>query len=54
MSRKSIIMIGMIIGSLAGGYVPCLMGADSFSFTSLLGSIVGGILGIWVAYELTP
>jgi ABC-type lipoprotein release transport system permease subunit len=30
------------------------MGADSFSFASLLGSIVGGILGIWVAYALTP
>jgi len=29
------------------------MGADSLSFTSLLGSIVGGILGIWIAYALT-
>jgi uncharacterized membrane protein YeaQ/YmgE (transglycosylase-associated protein family) len=47
------IMLGMIIGSVAGGYVPSLMGVDSFSLTSLLGSIVGGILGIWVAYTLT-
>jgi uncharacterized membrane protein YeaQ/YmgE (transglycosylase-associated protein family) len=53
MSRKSMIMLGMIIGSVAGGYVPSLMGADSFSFTSLLGSVVGGILGIWIAYALT-
>jgi outer membrane lipoprotein SlyB len=47
------IMIGMIIGSVAGGYIPSLLGADSFSFISLLGSVAGGILGIWVAYELT-
>ena len=53
MSRKSMIMFGMIIGSIAGGYVPSLMGADSFSFASLFASIVGGILGIWAAYTLT-
>jgi len=47
------IMLGMIIGSFAGGYMPTLLGADAFSMTSLLGSIVGGILGIWVAYMLT-
>ena len=53
MSRKSMIIFGMIIGSLAGGYVPSLMGADSISFISLLGSVAGGILGIWIAYALT-
>jgi len=46
-------MIGMIFGSLAGGYITSLLGAGSFSFTSLLGSVVGGILGIWIAYKLT-
>jgi uncharacterized membrane protein YeaQ/YmgE (transglycosylase-associated protein family) len=53
MSRKSMIMLGMIIGSFAGGYMPTLMGADSFSLTSLFGSVAGGILGIWLAYMLT-
>ncbi len=53
MSRKSMIMLGMIIGSLAGGYMPALLGADAFSPTSLLGSVAGGILGIWIAYMLT-
>jgi uncharacterized membrane protein YeaQ/YmgE (transglycosylase-associated protein family) len=47
------IMLGMIIGSFAGGYMPTLMGADSFSLTSLLGSVAGGILGIWLAYMFT-
>lgn len=31
MSRKTMIMIGMIIGSVAGGYLPGLLGADGFS-----------------------
>ena len=53
MSRKSMIMLGMIIGSFVGGYMPTLLGADAFSMTSLLGSVVGGILGIWLAYMLT-
>lgn len=53
MSRKTMIMIGMIIGSIAGGYLPGLLGADAFSPTSLLGSGAGGILGIWIAFQLT-
>jgi len=47
------IMLGMIVGSSAGGYIPSLVGADSFSLTSLLGSVVGGIVGIWIGYTLT-
>jgi len=46
-------MFGMIIGSLAGGYMPTLLGAGAFSLISLLGSVAGGILGIWLAYMLT-
>ena len=53
MSRKTMIMIGMIIGSVAGGYLPGLLGADGFSLASLLGSGAGGILGIWIAFQLT-
>ena len=53
MSQKSIIMFGMILGSFAGGYLSTVLGADSLSFTSLLGSGVGGLIGIWIAYRLT-
>jgi len=53
MSQKSIIMFGMIVGSFAGGYLSTVLGADSLSFTSLLGSGVGGLIGIWIAYRLT-
>jgi hypothetical protein len=51
MSRKKCIMIGMVIGSVAGWYAPMLLGADSIS-VSLIGSAIGGLLGIWGAYKL--
>jgi hypothetical protein len=38
MSRKTVIMAGMIIGSFAVGYVATLLGAAAISFASLLGS----------------
>jgi outer membrane lipoprotein SlyB len=47
------IMVGMIIGSLAGGSLPGFLGADGLSLASLLGSCAGGILGIWIAFKLT-
>ena len=53
MSRKTVIIIGMIVGSTAGGYVVTLFGAGAISFASLLGSTVGGLLGIWIAFKLT-
>ncbi len=53
MSRKAMIMFGMIIGSFAGGYLPGLLGTDEFSLASLLGSGAGGILGICIAFQLT-
>jgi len=53
MSRKSLIMIGMTIGSIAGGYVVTLFGASALSFSSIIGSVIGGILGIWIAFRMT-
>ncbi len=53
MSRKAMIMFGMILGSYAGGYLSGLLGAEGVSLASLLGSGAGGILGIWIAFQLT-
>jgi hypothetical protein len=50
MSRKKFIMIGMFMGSTIGGYAPVLFGADSLS-VSLVGSTIGGLLGIWAAFK---
>jgi len=46
-------MFGMIVGSIAGAYSPMLWGEGFFSMTSILGSAVGGIIGIWLAFRLT-
>jgi hypothetical protein len=53
MSRKTIIIIGMIGGSFAGGYAVALLGSEAISFTSFLGSTAGGILGIWIAFKFS-
>lgn len=53
MSRKAIIMWGMVIGSFAGGALPALFGAGAISFASLVGSLVGGLAGIWIAFKLS-
>jgi hypothetical protein len=48
MGRKSLVWIGMTVGSALGGYLRVLWGGDLFSFSSLILSGVGGILGIWL------
>lgn len=53
MSSKTLVLIGMTIGSIIGGYVPVLLGADLFSFTSLIGNGIGGLLGIWAGYKFS-
>jgi hypothetical protein len=52
MSRKKLIILGMVIGSFAGGYAPSLFGVDDLMI-SILGSTAGGILGIWIGYKLS-
>ncbi|MCG6535799.1 MAG: hypothetical protein L7F78_14150 [Syntrophales bacterium LBB04] len=52
MSRKKMIMLGMVVGSIAGGYMPALFGVDDFMI-SLLGSLVGSTLGIWIAFKIS-
>jgi len=45
---------GMIIGSAAGGAAPYLWGNyNAFSFSSVLLTAVGGLIGIWIAWKLS-
>jgi hypothetical protein len=53
MSRKTTIMIAMVVGSCLGGYIVSLFGFGMLSFTSLIASGIGGLLGIYVAFKLT-
>ena len=51
--QKTLIFIGMFIGSIIGGYIPALWGAGLLSYSSVIGNGIGGILGILVMYKLT-
>jgi outer membrane lipoprotein SlyB len=40
------------VGSTVGGFLPELFGQGSFSVAAMLGSLVGGIAGIWLAIRI--
>ena len=52
MSKKTLIWIGLTVGSALGGYLPGLWGGDLISFSSVMLSTGGGIVGIWLGYRL--
>ncbi len=51
--QKSLIWIGVAIGSTIGGLIPSLWGAGMLSFSSILLSGLGGFAGIWAGYTLS-
>lgn len=51
MPSKSLVMLGMVAGSTIGGYIPTMLGADFLSLWGILGSILGGLLGIYLTYK---
>lgn len=54
MISKRTVMFGAIGGMTIGAVVPMLWGDyNSFGITSVLMSMVGGFLGIWVAVQLS-
>ena len=53
MTPKRLVWVGILLGSTVGGYVPTLWGADMLSFSSILGSVIGGLAGIWIAYKIS-
>jgi hypothetical protein len=46
------VMAGMVVGSMAGGYLPLLWGDSAFSMSAVIMSGVGGLLGILIAYKV--
>lgn len=52
MNPKTLVWLGLGVGSTVGGYVPTLWGGDLISFSGLFGSFIGGMVGIWAAYKL--
>jgi hypothetical protein len=52
MSRKGRAMWLTVIGTFVGGWVASLLGADTFSLGSVLGSTIGGVAGIYLSLRL--
>ena len=52
MSAKTMVRLGILVGSTVGGYIPTFWGAEMLSFSTLFGSLIGGLLGVWVAYKI--
>jgi len=53
MSPKVFVLIGMTAGSFIGGYLPTLLGADILSFGGVIGSLIGGLSGIFIGYKVS-
>jgi len=51
MPSRSLIWVGILLGSTIGGFIPELWGAGLFSYSSLLLSGIGAFLGIWIALK---
>ena len=49
---KSLVWIGLIVGSTAGGMAPELWGGNVFSGWGVALSTLGGLAGIWAGYKL--
>jgi hypothetical protein len=44
--------VGATVGSIAGSFIPGLWGAGQLSLWSLVFFMIGGFVGVWVAYRL--
>lgn len=52
MNQKTLIWIGLFVGSTVGSYVPGLWGAEIFSVSSVLCGMAGGIVGVWLGFRM--
>lgn len=49
--EKKMIIFGMVVGSLVGGYIPTLFGAGIFSVSSIITGAIGALIGIWLVFR---
>lgn len=52
MSSKTLMYLGVTIGSIIGGYLPALWGGSLFSVAGVLTSSLGGAIGLVITYKL--
>ena len=51
--RKGPTYTGGLVGGTIGSFIPILWGAGQFSVSSIVFFMIGGFLGIWIAYRLS-
>jgi hypothetical protein len=49
---KRFVMLGMVVGSVAGSYIPLIWGDSVLSLSSLFFGALGGFIGIWAGYKI--
>lgn len=50
--NKGLIMLMSGVGGTIGGYLPVLLGVGGLSGWSILGGLIGGVVGIWAGIKL--
>jgi len=53
MNAKSLIWIGVLVGSTLGSMVPLIWGAGMLSISSIFWSTIGGLAGIYLGFKLS-
>lgn len=53
MDSKPLVWIGMFVGSTVGGFIPSIWGAGLISFSSIILTGVGGIIGIILGFKMS-
>ena len=51
MNAKPFIWVGVVIGSTLGGLLPELWHASWLSFSGIIFSTIGGLIGIWAGWK---
>lgn len=51
--RKGPTYTGGLVGGTIGSFIPILWGAGQLSVSSIVFFMIGGFLGIWIAYRLS-
>jgi uncharacterized membrane protein YeaQ/YmgE (transglycosylase-associated protein family) len=49
---KKWVTLGIIVGSIVGGFVPELWGASAFGLWAVITSTIGALIGIWAGVKL--
>jgi hypothetical protein len=50
---KSLIWLGLFVGSTIGSLIPLLWGGSELSMSSVIFGAIGGLLGIWAGFRIS-